>query len=145
MKFVAGPARLTKSMSRRGLRSRFGFTGTGLAQPNTGSPSDRAHRREDDRAERVDVRHRVQREPAGLLGGVVAEPERDDAVADLVQDDRDDQAAEEDERLLVDVHGACGGRRRQRRCDAQAMQSRAAGIASSRASAMRWLHDSHSP
>ena len=99
-KFVTGPARLTKSMSRRGLRIRFGFTGTGFAHASTGMPDERAHRRQHDRAERVDVRDRVQREPARLLGGVVAEPERDDAVADLVQDDRDDEAAEEDDRLL---------------------------------------------
>ena len=69
MKLVAGPARLTKSMSRRGLRSRFGFTGTGLAQPNTGSPAIAPIAGQDDRAERVDVRDRVQREPTGLLGG----------------------------------------------------------------------------
>ena len=56
----------TKSMSRRGWRSRFGFTGTGLAQPKHREPGDRAHRRQDDRAERVDVRDRVQREAAGV-------------------------------------------------------------------------------
>ena len=35
-KFVAGPASDTSNMSRRRLRSRFGFTGTGFAQPITG-------------------------------------------------------------------------------------------------------------
>ena len=97
---MAGPARLTKSMSRRGWRIRFGFTGTGLAHAEHRQPGERAHRRQHDRPERVDVRDRVEREPARLLGGVVTEPERDDAVADLVEDDRDDQAAEEDDRLL---------------------------------------------
>ncbi len=36
---MPGPARLTKSMSRRGLRSRRGFTGTGFAQARTGRPT----------------------------------------------------------------------------------------------------------
>src|SRR5262249_5932909 len=35
----------------------------------------------------------------------VAEPERDHAVADLVEDDGDDQTAEEDDRFRVNVHG----------------------------------------
>ncbi len=61
-------------------------------------------RRQHDRAERVDVRDRVEREPARLLGGAVTEPERDDAVADLVQDDRDDEAAEVDDGLFVEMH-----------------------------------------
>src|SRR5262245_32630616 len=38
-KLVAGPARLTTSMSRRGSRMRAGFTGTGLAHASTGTPS----------------------------------------------------------------------------------------------------------
>ncbi len=104
-KLVTGPTRPTQSMSRRGLRIRFGFTGTGFAHAITGMPEIAPIAGQDDRAERVDVRDRVQREPARLLGGVVTEPERDDAVADLVEDDRDDEAAEEDERLRVDVHG----------------------------------------
>jgi hypothetical protein len=37
-RFTAGPARPTRSMSRRRFRRRLGFTGTGLAQPNAGSP-----------------------------------------------------------------------------------------------------------
>src|SRR5688572_3616694 len=36
-KFVAGPARLTNTRSRRGWRSCAAFTGTGLAYPSTGS------------------------------------------------------------------------------------------------------------
>ena len=99
---------------------------------------------QDDRAERVDVRDRVQREPAGSLRGVVAEPERDDAVADLVEDDRDDEAAEEDDGLSRGT-AVTATARGQRRCDAQVMQSRAAGIASSRASAIALPQDSHVP
>src|SRR5260370_18292591 len=38
-KLVAGRARLTKTMSRRGWRSRCGSTGTGLAYPKMGSPA----------------------------------------------------------------------------------------------------------
>ena len=36
LKFVSGPARPTHSICCRGLRSRAGFTGTGLAHPITG-------------------------------------------------------------------------------------------------------------
>ena len=79
----------------------------------------------------IDVRHRVERQAAGALRGVVTEPERDDPVADLVEDDRDDEAAEEDERLAEGHRRS--GRGRQRDFDAQAMQRRAAGFASSRA------------
>ena len=71
--------------------------------------------------------------------------ERDDAVADLVQDDRDDEAAEEDDRLLESsVHGAraaaLSGAATRSRC-------RAAPPASPRAAprGSRWWHDSHSP
>jgi len=42
--------------------------------------------------ERVDVRHRIECEASGTAGGVVAEPQGDDAVRDLVQDDGRDQA-----------------------------------------------------
>ena len=35
-KLVSGPASPTISICRRGLRSRAGLTGTGLAQPSTG-------------------------------------------------------------------------------------------------------------
>ena len=77
------------------------------------------------------------RRPASLRGAVT-EPERDDTVADLVEDDRDDQTPEVDDRLFVDVHAGARVGRAQRRCDAHSMQSRAAGIASSRASGSRW-------
>ena len=126
-------------MSRRGLRSWLGFTGTGLAHAITGMPGERAHRRQDDRPERVDVRDRVQGEPARPLRGVVTEPEGDDAVADLVEDDRDDQAAEPDDGLFeIQTSGY-------RRADAQVMQNRADGIASSRASPICSPQDSHFP
>ena len=46
------------------------------------------------------MRDRVQGEAAGALRGVVTEEQRDDAVADLVQDDCDEQAGEEDEALF---------------------------------------------
>src|SRR5205085_6030979 len=70
--------------------------------------------------EGVDVWHGVQREPPGLLGGAVAEPERHDAVADLVQDDRDNKTAEVEQRLFVDVHEAsCALAALRRAADAQ--------------------------
>ena len=132
-------------MSRRGWRIRLGFTGTGFAQPITGSPASAPIAGQDDRAERVDVRDRVEREAPGLLRGVVTEPQRDDAVADLVQDDRDDETAEVDDRLLEVAAHACGQQAVSDAATRRSMQSRAAGIASSRASAIGWWHDSHSP
>ena len=141
-KFVPGPASDTNSMSRRPLRSRAGFTGTGLAQPITGTcvsaPS--TGRTIEPNGSTCGIGLSVSR--PGPLGGVVTEHVRDDAVTDLVQDDRDDQRGEEDDGDAVDVHGVG---RRQRRLDAQDMHSRAAGIASSRASAMSSPHDSHCP
>ena len=83
-------------------RHRFGVAEHRLA-------GDCAHRGQDDRTERVDVRDRVQRQPARVLGGAVAEPERHHSVADLVEDDGDDQAPEVDEGLFVDVHEGCAG------------------------------------
>ena len=55
---------------------------------------------QDDRPEGVDVPERVEGEPAGALGRVVAEPERYDAVTHLVEDDGWDEAGEEDQRPL---------------------------------------------
>ena len=76
-KLVPGPASETASMSRRPLRSRDGFTGTGLAQPMTGTPASAPKMGTTIGAERVDVRYRVEREPAGALRGVVTEDQRD--------------------------------------------------------------------
>ena len=103
MKFVAGPASDTNSMWWRPLRIWFGLTGTGLAQREHREAGERAERGQDDRAERVDVRDRVQREPPGLAGGVVAEPQRDDAVADLVEDHRDHERDEPQDRDVIDL------------------------------------------
>ncbi len=69
-----------------------------------GVPDDReagqgTESREHERAEGIDVRDRVERQAAGALRRVVAAPERDDPVADLVEDDGDHQAAEEDDHL----------------------------------------------
>jgi hypothetical protein len=52
------------------------------------------------------VRDRVQREAASPFGGVVPEEQRHDAVADLVQDDCQEQAGEEDE-ALFDLGAQC--------------------------------------
>ena len=122
-------------MSRRGLCKRLGFTGTGFAHAITGTPRIAPIAGSTIEPNGSMCGDRVEREPAGVLGRAIAEPQRDDAVADLVQDHRDDEAAEEDERLLdVGAHSARAVGAAQRRCDAQVMQSRASGIASSRAS-----------
>src|SRR5205807_2641236 len=79
-----------------------------LGPTERAEPGDGEQRREEDRAERVDVRERVQRDPPRPLGGVVAEEQGHDPVADLVQDDREEQAAEEDE-TLFDVSAQAAG------------------------------------
>ena len=90
MMLVPGPASATATMSRFGLRRLRKLTGTGLAQPKTnGEPTQDEDQRQDDAAERVDVRDRVERQPPGAPRRVVAEPARHHAVRDLVQDDRD--------------------------------------------------------
>ena len=108
VKFVVGPASDTNSMSRRPLRSRAGFTGTGLAQPMTGTwvsaPS--TGRTIEPNGSTCGIGLSVSR-PARLA---VSSPNgvRDDPVTDLVQDDRDDQRGEEDDGDVVDVHEARG-------------------------------------
>src|SRR5262245_56559395 len=54
--------------------------------------------RQQERAERVDVSDGIERDATSALGRVIAEPERDDAVGDLVEDDRrhDDRQADQD-------------------------------------------------
>ena len=114
-KFVVGPASDTISMSRRRLRSRAGLTGTGLAQPMTGTC-----------ASAPSTGRMI--EPNGSMCGIglsVSRPaawrcrhrthDRNDAVADLVQDDRDDQRGEEDDGDAVDVHAESRRQRRLRR------------------------------
>ena len=140
-KFVIGPARLTNTMSRRGWRNRAGFTGTGFAYQHR-EAGQRPHQRERDRPERIDVRDRVQREATGPLGGVVTEPGRHDAVADLVEDDRDDQTGEEDHRFAKRRHGSAGLRGRTR-CTAPGVGHRLQGAYSG--SADRTPHPSCSP
>ena len=66
---------------------------------------ERTERGQDDRAERIDVRNRVQGEPVRALGRVVAEPQRDHAVTDLVEDHRHDERDEVDDGDVVDRHG----------------------------------------
>ena len=142
---MPGPASDTTSMSRRWLRSRFGFTGTGLAQPITGTPAS------------APIAGRMI-EPNGSMCGIglsVSRPARR-AVSSPNQSATTpceiscrmiggDQRDEVDDRELIDVHRALGQRRGQRRADAHAMQSRAAGIASSRASPIGLPHCSQRP
>ena len=72
-KFVLGPASDTISMSRRPLREPRRVHRHRLRPADDRHVRERAEHRQDDRAERIDVRDRVQREPARPLGGVVAE------------------------------------------------------------------------
>ena len=65
--------------------------------------------RDDDGPDDVDVGERVEGEPPGPLGGVVAEGERHPAVGDLVEDDRGDDGAEEDDVDPVDPVGVQAG------------------------------------
>jgi len=56
----------------------------------------------DDRAERIDVLERIESEPTRTLGRVVAAPERDNAVADLVADHCGNERQQEYQRVLVE-------------------------------------------
>ena len=87
---VAGPASETSTPWLRGLRSRAVFTGTGLAQPKKPTAAQREQGGHDERADRVDVRDRVERQPPGPLRGVVTERSGHHPVGDLVEDDRGD-------------------------------------------------------
>ncbi len=57
--------RAPPSSQKRGLRSRRAFTGTGLAQPNTGRPASASPPGSSTVPDRIDVAQRVQAEPAG--------------------------------------------------------------------------------
>ena len=70
------------------------------------------HGGEDDRSQRIDVGDGVEREPPGPLGRVVAVEQGHHAVADLVEDDGDEQAAVEDEVLAGHAGRVTGGTRR---------------------------------
>ena len=59
--------------------------------PQDEKAEQRHHRRQDQRAEWVDMLQRVEADPAELPGGVVAEPVRDKAVRRLMKRDGDDQ------------------------------------------------------
>ena len=71
-KFESGPAALDDACRPCAMlmprRNRAGFTGTGFAQPN-GAPDER----QEERPDGIDVRDRVEREPAHPRRGVVAE------------------------------------------------------------------------
>ena len=101
MMLVAGPASPTSTASFLGWRSWLIETGTGLAHPKIGAPVMREDRGQDDRTERIDVLEGIESQPPGAFRRVVATPERDDAVAHLVADDRRDEGTEEDQRLDV--------------------------------------------
>jgi hypothetical protein len=80
-------------------------------------------RRQDERAEDVDVRHGVQGEPPGLLGGVVSEAQRRPAVRDLVDDHRRHEDGDQDEDLL-EVDRDSESRRRRERTEGYRSQRR---------------------
>ncbi len=84
--------------------------GNGLGPAEDGRAGQREDHRHNDRAERVDVLERIQGEPAGTLGRVVAAPESDHAVADLVEHHGGDEHDEEDQCLLVEDVVAQGER-----------------------------------
>ena len=74
----------------------------GLRPPESrAGRDDQQDRQQDHGADRVDVADRVERQPPGALGGVVAEPVGDDAVAHLVQDHRRDEGDEEQQLFAV--------------------------------------------
>ena len=121
MKLVAGPARLTKSMSRRGLRSRAGFTGTGLAQPSTGRPASApmAGRMIEPNGSMCGIGLSVSR-PARLA---VSSPNQSATTPWLIscRMTGDDQAAEEDDGAVVRSrrHGGAGSAALRRAVDAE--------------------------
>ena len=109
-RLVAGPAAATAIMPKRGLSSRRWSTGTGF-----GPAEDRpAHQPQpgghDERADRIDMAHRVERQPPLLLRSRVAQRQRGPAMRDLVEDDRDHQARDHDRRDEEGFgHGALDG------------------------------------
>ena len=95
--FVAGPASDTSTAWLRGDREPADVHRDRLREPEHPERGERQQQREDDRPERVDVRDGVQREAPRPLRGVVTAPVRDEAVGDLVEDDRGNQDPEEDQ------------------------------------------------
>ena len=71
-------------MSTRGLRRLAAFTGTGLAQPITGMLSSKREARDHDRADRIDVLQRIERETPESLSRVITIVTRDESVHHFV-------------------------------------------------------------
>ena len=109
VKFVIGPASATNSIWWRPLRIFLGSTGTGFAHAITGKPvsAPSAGRTIEPKGSMWGIGFSVSR-PA-RRGGVVTEPQRDDAVADLVQYHRDDERDEPQDRDVVDLEHAFSG------------------------------------
>ena len=86
---MPGPAAATSTMSRRGRRSRAEIDRhrLGEAEHHPAARGQQQHRRQDHRAERIDVAQRIEGDAAEPLGGVVAEPPGDEAVRRLVEGD----------------------------------------------------------
>ena len=103
VKFVAGPASDTNSMWCRPLRILAGLTGTGFAHASTGKPvsAPSAGRMIEPNGSMCGIGLSVRR--PGFARGVVAEPERDHPVADLVQDHRDHERDEPEDRDVIDL------------------------------------------
>ena len=86
--FVSGPAKATHSMSQRGFlscaevdRNRFC-----VAKQKSGIGEDQ-HKRQNNRAERIDVLKWIEREPPGIFCRIVAEMQRNISMRRLMQRD----------------------------------------------------------
>ena len=114
-KFVIGPATATMAMSRRGLLQVVGVHGDGLGPPE-------ARHDEGQRAERIDVRQRIQRDAPLKPRRRIAEAIGDEGVRQLVQGHGDqerrnlkNEALEEGGGIAPRRSPISSGRRRARR------------------------------
>ena len=73
------------------------LTGTGFAQPSSGSPLNDREQRQQDRADRVDMDDRVERHAAEQARGRIAEAIGRPGVRGLVDRQRDDHDCEADQ------------------------------------------------
>ena len=106
-KLLAGPAAAISAKSRFGCLSIRGSTGTGFAQPISGTLVSIGDQRKQQRADRIDMDGRIERQAAKLPRRRIAEPIRRPGMRRLVHRQRRDQHDENDENFgEIDVlHG----------------------------------------